>query len=230
MAMHALNKGAVLALAWLLLPVLGYGQAADSAAAGSTPVGPSVETLVCVRHGEKYVVGQTGGHDIGQLDPQGLNRALALPKVLLGKYGKPQFIFAPNPAAMIGSKDGSEYCYVRPLATIEPTAIACELPVDTRFGFQDIQGLETELRKPVYANATVFVAWEHNMLEKFVRQTVVDLGGNGADVPVWDPTMKFDAIYVVKITKENGHSTVTFSVDHEGLDNQSQAMPGPATP
>jgi hypothetical protein len=53
--------------------------------------GPSVETLVCIRHGEK----PPGG--LGQLTVKGLNRALALPKVLLAKYGRPQFVFAPSP-------------------------------------------------------------------------------------------------------------------------------------
>ena len=44
----------------------------------------TVETIVCIRHGEK----PPGG--LGQLTCQGLNRALALPKVLLGKFGTPQ--------------------------------------------------------------------------------------------------------------------------------------------
>jgi hypothetical protein len=65
--------------------------------------GPAVETLVCIRHGEK----PPGG--LGQLTNRGLNRALALPKVLLGKYGHPQFVFAPNPSHKI---DGilNDYC------------------------------------------------------------------------------------------------------------------------
>ncbi len=223
--MHTLKKGAVFALALLFLPVLGYGQAA-----APVPAGASVETIVCIRHGEKYKPEEMQGHDIGQLNPQGLNRALALPKVLLGKFGKPQFIFAPNPADTIASKDGVPFCYVRPLATIEPTAIACGMPVDTRFGFKDTQGLESELRQPAYQNALIFVAWEHRMLEQFVRSTVVDLGGDGQTVPPWDPTMGYDGIYIVRITTQNGKSTVAFSVDHEGLDNQSKAMPGPASP
>src|SRR5579871_6767062 len=83
-----------------------------------------VETIVCIRHGEK----PPGG--LGQLTVRGLNRSLALPKVLLGKYGKPQFVFAPNPTEMVDGKPG--YYYVRPLATIEPTAIECGLPVNTK--------------------------------------------------------------------------------------------------
>ena len=100
---------------------------------------PTVETIIAIRHGEK----PPGG--LGQLTCQGLNRALALPKVLLGKYGTPQFIFAPNPTQKV---DGDKYFYVRPLTTIEPTAIRCGLPVNTQFGFREIKELETELAKP----------------------------------------------------------------------------------
>src|SRR5580698_4120771 len=73
----------------------------------------TVETIVCIRHGEK----PPGG--LGQLTCRGLNRALALPEVLLKKFGMPQFIFAPNPTQ---KADPGGYYYVRPLATIEPTA------------------------------------------------------------------------------------------------------------
>jgi len=53
------------------------------------------------------------------------------------KERPPRFIFAPNPAETVGEN----ICYIRPLATIEPTAIVCGLPVNTQFGYRDIQGL-----------------------------------------------------------------------------------------
>src|SRR5271154_1866439 len=118
----------------------------------------SVETIVCVRHGEKPKAG------LGQLTCRGLNRALALPKVLLAKFGKPDFVFAPNPAQ---KSDHDRYYYVRPLMTIEPTAVRCGLPVNTQFGYKDIKGLENELQKTDYRKATVFVAWEHYYLDSF---------------------------------------------------------------
>jgi hypothetical protein len=98
----------------------------------------TLETIVCIRHGEKPIGG------LGQLNCRGLNRALALPNVLIGKFGTPQFIFAPNLAQKVDDKGGSYY-YVRPLITIEPTAIRRGLPVNTEFGFEEIQGLESEL-------------------------------------------------------------------------------------
>jgi len=84
---------------------------------------------VLLRHGEK----PPGG--LGQLTCKGLNRALALPSVLIGRYGKPDFIYAPNPSMQV--KDGRilpTYSYVRPLATIEPTAIRLGMPVNTQIG------------------------------------------------------------------------------------------------
>ncbi len=177
--------------------------------------GQTVETIVCVRHGEK----PKGG--LGQLNCRGLNRALALPKVLLGKYGKPNFIFAPNPAQ---KSDADSYFYVRPLVTIEPTAIRCGLPINTKYGFREISGLEQELGQAQYHKAIVFVAWEHALLDVFAKDVVKARGGDPAQVPAWAST-DFDSIFLIKITRASGHETVSFSVDHEGLNNLSDDCP-----
>ena len=94
------------------------------------------ETIVCIRHGEKPLLG------LGQLTPRGLNRALALPEVLLTKFGKPSFIFAPDPN-QVANDIGGAFCYVRPLATIEPAAIEYGLPVNTHFRLQRYCGPAT---------------------------------------------------------------------------------------
>ena len=52
----------------------------------------AVETIVLVRHGEKP------GKGLGQLDCQGLNRALALPPVIAKTFGRPSAVFAPDPS------------------------------------------------------------------------------------------------------------------------------------
>jgi len=179
---------------------------------------PSVATIVCIRHGEK----PPGG--LGQLTCRGLNRALALPDVLLSKYGKPQFMFAPNLTQKV---DRGAYYYVRPLATIEPTAIRCSLPVNTEFGYREIEGLERELRKPIYQRATVFIVWEHLMLADFAKALVKHHGGDPAQVPTW-PDEDYDTIFVFKITKDAGRGSLAFTIDHEGLNNLSDTCPGPA--
>jgi hypothetical protein len=89
-----------------------------------------------MRHGEKPAEG------LGQLDCQGLNRALALPHVLKRKFGIPDYIFAPDPRQLV-LDHGNLYYYIRPLATIEATAIRLGKPVNTRFGYKQIAGLQT---------------------------------------------------------------------------------------
>jgi hypothetical protein len=173
----------------------------------------SVETIVCLRHGE------SPGADLGQLTCRGLNRALALPGVLLAKYGSPQFIFACNPAEKL---DG--YNYVRALATIEPTAIRCGLPVNTQFGASEIAALQRELQKPEYKNATVLVAWEHKALDRFVKNLIKATGGSSWQVPSWAGD-DYDSIFVVRITRAGSQESVAFTVDHEGLNHLSGKCP-----
>src|SRR5260370_36048119 len=52
---------------------------------------PKNETIVFIRHGETFLLG------LGQITCKGLNRALALPGVLISKFGKPDEIYAPDP-------------------------------------------------------------------------------------------------------------------------------------
>jgi hypothetical protein len=185
----------------------------------STNSTAQVETIVCIRHGEK----PPGA--LGQLSCRGLNRALGLPAVLLAKYGTPQFIFAPNPTDKVDEKDNpSGYFYVRPIATIEPTAIRCGLPVDTEFGFSEIERLEHQLEKPPYYSATIFVAWEHVVLGDFARNILKTYGGDPTQVPPW-PHKDYDTIYVFKITRNEGQKSITFTIDHENLNNLSDTCP-----
>jgi hypothetical protein len=185
--------------------------------AGAAAAGRSEETIVLIRHGEKPADG------LGQLSCQGLNRSLALPRVLIAKFGKPAFVFAPNPQKQTNDK-GRLYDYIRPLATIEPTAIQLGLPVNTQFGFRDIEGLRKELTRPEYQGTLAFVAWEHELLASLVKDLVAQGGGDPSAVPAWAPD-DFDSIYVVKLTRVDGHLTASFTRDREGLNNQSPKCP-----
>jgi len=174
------------------------------------------ETIVFMRHAEK----PAGG--LGQLTCQGLNRALALPDVLTAKFGKPDFVYAPNPAVKITDPSGS-FFYVRPLATIEPTAIRHGLSVNTNYGFSDIASLQSRLIIASKADSTVFVAWEHAQLVALVQRIMNQYGG-GAAVPAWT-TGDFDTLYVVHVTYASGTITAQFERDHEGLNNRLTACP-----
>jgi hypothetical protein len=183
-----------------------------------TPPAAAIETIVFLRHGEKP------NKEIGQLDCQGLNRALALPRVLMSKFGRPDFLFAPATTRLPSFGGGGGPNYLRPLATIEPTAIQLGMPVDTDFGYSNIDGLEFELIQQKYQNALIFVAWEHNELVKLVRQLVRKFDGDPNQVPNWHGN-DFDSLYVVRITGLGPTRSVSFAQDHEGLSNLSNDCP-----
>lgn len=189
-------------------------QQADSPAPSAT----AVETIVFLRHGEKP------DKEIGQLSCQGLNRALALPRILTSKFGTPDYIFAPAATRMSKIAGGVGYNYIRPLATIEPTAIELGMPVNTDFGYSDIDGLRSELTEQKYQNALVFVAWEHHELENIVKELVSDFHGDSSKVPHWKGK-DFDSLYIVRITTRGAIKSASFTQDYEGLSNLSTDCP-----
>jgi hypothetical protein len=192
----------------------------ETSTANSTPGAhgsQSVETLIFVRHGEKPPEG------LGQLNCKGLNRALALPAVIAAKYGKPDAIYAPDPGEQ-KDDNGHPYYYVRPLATIEPTAIQFGMPVQMPYGYSQIDSLQTKLVDPSWRGRTVLVAWEHREIETLVRRVVATHGGNASDVPRWD-SADFDSIYVVRISWSGDTPQARFSHEREGLDGRPDDCP-----
>ncbi len=177
--------------------------------------GPAAaETIVFLRHGEKPAAG------LGQLSCQGLNRALALPPVLGRLFGRPAAIFAPDPGAE--KPDGAaSYSYVRPLATIEPTAIALGMPVHAGIGLDDLPALEAALRRPELRDATVLVAWEHHRIVAAARDLLRAAGGDAAAVPEWEGS-DFDGLFVVTL----GATGASFRRMREGAGRAGDGLPG----
>jgi hypothetical protein len=173
------------------------------------------QTLVFLRHAEKPAAG------LGQLTCQGLNRSLALPTVLISRYGTPNFVYAPNPnVKMVDS--GTSYYYVRPLATIEPTAIRAGKSVNTKYGFNELSGLESLLIQSSKANTTIFIAWDHTYMPKLVQHIMNEYGG-GVQVPAW-VTGDYDSLYVVRVNY-SGSISATFHIEKEGLNGQPTSCP-----
>jgi broad specificity phosphatase PhoE len=195
---------------------LGIGLCSIGSAQGASA---QTETLVFIRHAEKPANGY------GQLDCQGLNRAMALPAVIAAKFGKPDAIFAPNPSMQKKDK-GVLYDYVRPLATIEPTAIQFALPVNTHYGYSEVDALERELVSPRRAGQLIVTAWEHREIEDLVRNIVDKYGAAPKNVPDWR-SEDFDSIYVVKLQWDAQHAAprATFAHDREGLDGRPNDCP-----
>lgn len=174
------------------------------------------QTIVFLRHGEK----PSGGY--GQITCQGLNRALALADVLIAKYGKPNYIYAPNPVVKISDPAGSFY-YIRPLATIEPTAVRLGMNVWTKYGYNDIASLQAALITSTKANTIAFVAWEHLQLQKAV-QNIMNAYGGGSVVPAW-VSGDYDSLYVVRVDYVGSTISAQFEIDHEGLNGQPTSCP-----
>ena len=181
------------------------------------------ETIVLVRHGEKP------GDGLGQLTCKGLNRALALPSVLIGRFGKPDFIYAPNPSMQVNDGNNQPtYSYVRPLATIEPTAIRLGMPVNTQIGFLQIAELQQTLLQPAYEHSLIFVAWEHLKLYEFAKQMLQSFGTTPAQLPEW-PNDDYETIYVFQVARTGigGTPHATLEIQKEGLGNSlSDTCPG----
>ena len=178
-------------------------------------VDPKTETIVLIRHAEKPLLG------FGQINCQGLNRALALPDVLINKFGKAGLIYAPNPADKV-SDPGGTFDYIRPLITIEPTAVRLGLPVNCDFGYKDIKGMEAELLSPAHAGKLIFVVWEHEKLNDMVKDLLRTNGADPGQVPDW-PGSDYDRIYVLRFSAVT--HTISFTLDHESLDHLSDDCP-----
>lgn len=168
------------------------------------------QKIVILRHGEKPLFG------LGQLTPQGFNRALALPQRLAQIFpGKPHHIYAPNPAAHI--LEFSPYSYVRGLLTIAPTAVYHQLPVNADYAYNATRDVAKRLLSPLHRTDLIFVCWEH-MNGKEMAQNILELIGADPDVvPHWHEH-DFDSLYVLDITW-TPHPKATFEILKQGLDD-----------
>ncbi len=185
----------------------------------SQPV-DGTQTLVFLRHAEKP------GEGLGQLNCQGLNRALDLATVLPDRFGEADYVFAANPSRHVeeGSHDHS-YSYIRPLMTITPSAIRLGLPVNIDFGANDTDALADELMDAKYRNATVYTAWSHGYLPDLINAVARKaLGGQQAITEDWDGD-DFDSLYVLTLTWHDGKATLDTRSLRQGLDDGSSSCP-----
>src|SRR5262249_60930245 len=81
-------------------------------------------TIVAVRHGEKPADGDN-------LSCRGQNRALALPAVLMSKFGKPDYTYVPS----VKLDKSTEHA--RMFQTVTPFAVQDNLTIDRRFAEDD---------------------------------------------------------------------------------------------
>ena len=209
--------------AWLLLPSLlavsGLFLSLESSESRAQPKN-GTQTLVFLRHAEK----PEGG--LGQLNCQGLNRAIDLASLLPEKFGKAQYVFAANPTRNVeeGELDNS-YSYIRPLMTISPAAIKLGLPVNIEFSANDTSDLARELLDDKYHNSTIYTAWSHGYLPELINKVAREaVGGKQSITDDWE-SGDFDSLYVLTLTWHNGKATLQSQHYRQGLDNGEQTCP-----
>lgn len=178
----------------------------------------SSETIVLFRHGEKPAAG------LGQLTCQGFQRALALPDVLVPRYGRPRELFAPNPSVQKPDA-GVLYAYIRPLATIEPTAIRLQMPVNLEYSLSNYASLAAYLLNPGMEDATFFVAWEHHQIDAIAKQLVSPFDSALAQTIVHWADNDFDSIYKITLDGKGATRQVKFSIEKQGLDGRPLTCP-----
>lgn len=178
-----------------------------------------LETIVFMRHAEKPFF------RVGQLNCQGLNRALALPKVLKNKFGKPDYIFAPNPYAKTTGVGGLYY-YVRGLATIEPSAIQLGMPVNTKYKYDESYTVAKNLIASQYHHSLIFVNWEHLNIVYIAKKLMKLVGRDPKVIPDWSRS-DYDSLYIITLNWEADPVEVNFIHSYQGLNNQSTHCPVP---
>lgn len=178
------------------------------------------QTLVFLRHAEKP------GEGLGQLNCQGLNRALDLATLLPERFGNADYVFAANPTREVeeGSQDQS-YSYIRPLMTITPSAIRLGLPVNIDFAANDTDELAEELLSDKYRNATVYTAWSHGYLPELINAVAGKaLGEERVITEDWSGD-DFDSLYVLTLTWQDGKASLLSRSVRQGLNGGDHSCP-----
>lgn len=165
------------------------------------------ENIIFIRHAEKPSDG------LGQLSCKGLNRSLALPSVIISRFGIPDTLYAPNPTVQ-KADHGVKFNYIRPMATIEPLAIKTSKNIDLTCGFNDIDCISKLLVSPENSNRTILVAWEHHLIKQIISKISAS---KNLYIPEWDNN-DFDSIYVLRI--EGNEMKLEFQ--SQGLNGQQE--------
>jgi hypothetical protein len=178
------------------------------------------QTLVFLRHAEKPAEG------LGQLNCQGLNRAIDLATLLPEKFGKANYVFAANPTRNVeeGELDNS-YSYLRPLMTINPSAIKLGLPVNISFSANDTSDLAEELLQDKYHNSVIYTAWSHGYLPELLNKVAGEAVGEKQIITDDWASSDYDSLYVLTLTWRNGKASLVSHSYKQGLDNGSQVCP-----
>lgn len=167
------------------------------------------ETLYIIRHAEAH---PEPNWDDGNYICAGQWRALDLPNALSGKIS-PQQVYAIDPAqafpGSVSSSGESDWSYVRPALTVEPYAIANNLPFNLAASFELQAQNPPVLAKQAsdfffsggeFSTQTVLLAWEHTHIPTTVSALLASYYPNGGapTAPDW-PGDDYDTIWTVTL-------------------------------
>jgi hypothetical protein len=179
------------------------------------------ETLYIIRHVEAH---PQSSWDDGNYVCAGQWRALALPNALpIALQGKisPQLVYSIDPAQAISgstsASGNSTWSYVRPALTVEPYAIANNLPyylaADFELGAQNppdpaTQASDFFFTGGKFSNQAALLAWEHAHIPTTVNALLASYYPNGGapTAPTW-ASDDYDSIWTVTLDSK-GNLTV----------------------
>ncbi len=196
-----------------------------------TPPGINTnETVYMIRHAEAHPVSDW---DDGNFVGAGQWRAMALPAAMQGKIS-PNVVYSIDPAQVypgaLAVRGNFNFSYVRPSLTVEPYAIANNLP------YYLVSGIELfDLNSPkatsdffftggTFSNKTVLLAWEHDHFPPIVDKLLASYQGTGQTAPAW-PLNDYDTIWTVTLDAQ-GNVTVSNGLC-EGIDSASLPVTPP---
>ncbi len=186
------------------------------------PVGINInETIYFIRHAEAHPV---RGWEDGNFVGAGQWRALALASALRGKV-QPTQVISVDPANAIPPGPGRvASSYVRTSMTVEPYAIAHNVPhnlaADLAVFAQNPPQLSTGasdyfFKGDRFSNQVLLVAWEHLHIPTTVNALLASYG-SAQTAPDW-PDDDYDTIWTVKL---DAHGDLTVSNEMcEGIDS-----------
>jgi hypothetical protein len=170
-----------------------------SAPSSSPPVSNTSETLYLMRHAEAHPV---PSWEYGNYVAAGQWRALDLPNALRGKIS-PDQVYSIDPAQTVPS-ESSAWSYVRPSLTVDPYAIANNLPYHlvSDFELMDLPTvtqatLNYFFNDPQFSNHKVLLAWEHEHFPPLVNALLKSYGSSQT-VPSW-ASDDYDSIWTVTL-------------------------------
>jgi len=147
--------------------------------------------VVIIRHGEKPPTGDN-------LSCQGLNRSLALPRVLDSLFGAPAYTYVPT------IQTGKSTSSVRMFQTVTPFAVEHNLTIDSKYAETDTVKVAAEVMKK---SGLVLMVWEHHNIPGIAR----NLGVQG--VPGWKGS-DFDSIWIIDFIKGKSIPQLTISQEN----------------